>query len=315
MGQPIRPVIIAHRGASGYLPEHTLPAKSLAYEMGADYLEQDVVATRDDELVVLHDVHLDRVTDVAQRFPERHRADGRFYTRDFTLKEIRLLAVHERTNADGSVVYPTRYQPDGSSFAVHTFAEELAFIAHLQAYGGRNVGIYPEIKRPAWHRQEGVDITPLFLKTLREFGFESHSDAVYVQCFDDQELLRIRKVLGSELKLIQLIGENEWGEADTDYDELQSDTGLKRLSTIVDGIGPWINQLYQATASGRVESTGLVASAHDVGLAVHPFTFRKDDLPPGFATFEELVRFASDELSIDGLFTDFPDLAKAALSS
>jgi glycerophosphoryl diester phosphodiesterase len=315
MGQPIRPVIIAHRGASGYLPEHTLPAKSLAYDMGADYLEQDVVATRDDELVVLHDIHLDRVTDVAQRFPERHRADGRFYTRDFTLEEIRLLAVHERTNADGSVVYPTRYQPDGSSFGVHTFAEELAFIAHLQAYGGRSVGIYPEIKRPAWHRQEGVDITPLFLKTLREFGFESHSDPVYVQCFDDQELLRIRKNLGSELKLIQLIGDNEWGEADTDYDQLQSGTGLKSLATIVDGIGPWINQLYQSTAGGRVEGTGLVASAHDVGLAVHPFTFRKDDLPPGFASFEELVRFAIDELSIDGLFTDFPDLAKAALSS
>ena len=81
----MRPLLIAHRGASGYLPEHTLAAKQLAHEMGADYLEQDVVASRDDELIVLHDIHLDRVTDVADRFPGRERDDGRFYVRDFDL--------------------------------------------------------------------------------------------------------------------------------------------------------------------------------------------------------------------------------------
>ena len=99
-GLPIRPVVIAHRGASGYLPEHTFPAKALAYSMGADYLEQDVVATSDDELVVLHDIHLDRVTNVHTLFPERHRPDGRYYVRDFALDEIRQLLVHERCNAD-----------------------------------------------------------------------------------------------------------------------------------------------------------------------------------------------------------------------
>jgi glycerophosphoryl diester phosphodiesterase len=310
-GPPIRPVIIAHRGASGYLPEHTLRAKALAYTMGADYLEQDVVATRDDELVVLHDIHLDRVTDVVSQYSGRARADGRYYVRDFTLDEIKQLKVHERTNADGTPVYPDRSKPSDEVFHVHTFAEELTFIAALQADQGRPVGIYPEIKRPAWHRNEGVDITPLFLAVLREFGYESHGDAVYVQCFDDQELIRIRDVHHCGLKLIQLIGENEWGEADTDYDRLRSADGLKQLAERVDGIGPWINHLYHQRPGGRIEESGLVARAHGEGLAVHPFTFRKDDLPPGFESFAELMGFAVDELSIDGLFTDFPDLAKA----
>jgi len=310
-GPPIRPVIIAHRGASGYLPEHTLPAKALAYTMGADYLEQDVVATRDDELIVLHDIHLDRVTDVATRFAGRARPDGRYYVRDFTLDEIKQLIVHERTNADGTLVYPGRCEPADEVFHVHTFAEELTFIAELQANEGRPIGIYPEIKRPAWHRDEGVDITPLFLSVLREFGYESHGDPVYVQCFDDQELVRLRDTHKCELKLIQLIGENEWSEAATDFDRLRSTDGLKQLAKRVDGIGPWINRLYRQCSDGRIEDSGLVARAHDEGLAVHPFTFRIDDLPPGFGSFAELMLFAVDELFIDGLFTDFPDLAKA----
>jgi len=104
-------VIIAHRGASGYLPEHTLPAKALAYAMGADFLEQDVVATRDDQLVVLHDIYLDRVTNVAERFPGRAREDGRYYARDFDLGEMRTLKVTERLDAGGLPVYPHRFPP------------------------------------------------------------------------------------------------------------------------------------------------------------------------------------------------------------
>ena len=314
MGPPIRPVVIAHRGASGYLPEHTFPAKALAYTMGADYLEQDVVATRDDELIVLHDIHLDRVTNVAALFPRRCRDDGRFYVRDFTLDEIRELAVNERTNADGSLVYSDRYQANGKVFRVHTFHEELAFVAQLQAEGDRPIGIYPEIKRPAWHRHEGVDITPQFLGLLSDFGYESHSDPIYVQCFDDQELVRIRDTFGCELKLIQLIGENDWGEAETDYDALLSNDGLTGVAELADGIGPWVNQLYEVKADGNVDASDLVDRAHERGLAVHPYTFRRDDLPPGFRSFEELIAFVVDELSVDGLFTDFPDLARSAMS-
>lgn len=277
--------------------------------MGADYLEQDIVATSDNELVVLHDIHLDRVTDVAERYPKRYRSDGRFYVRDFTLEEVRSLKVHERSNADGTPVYSGRYQADGEEFHVHTFAEELDFVAKLQGNAGRPVGIYSEIKRPCWHKEEGVDIAPLLLKVMAEFGYESHSDRVYLQCFDAQELVRIRENLNCDLKLIQLIGENDWGETTTDFDELRSDRGLKRLAKTVDGIGPWVNQIYEyRDEDGQICDSGLVSRAHAQGLAVHPYTFRRDDLPPGFGNFEELLSFVFDELSVDGLFTDFPDL-------
>lgn len=119
-------LIIAHRGASGYLPEHTLPAKALAYGQGADYLEQDLVATRDDRVIVSHDIHLDRVTDVATRFPGRVREDGRFYARDLDLEEIRTLNVTERLNADGSAVFPGRFPIASGRFRIGTFEEELS---------------------------------------------------------------------------------------------------------------------------------------------------------------------------------------------
>ena len=279
--------------------------------MGADYLEQDVVATSDDQLVVLHDIHLDRVTDVAAHFPERHRKDGRFYVRDFTLDEVRSLKVHERSNADGTLVYPERAQSGNEDYRVHTFSEELAYVAELRDKARRSVGIYPEIKRPAWHREEGFDITPAFLKVLSDHGYGSHSDAAYVQCFDHQELLRIRNELRCDLKLIQLIGENSWGEAETDYRRLLTAAGFRWLAKTVDGVGPWINQLYRVRSNGDIDDAGVVARAHDAGLAVHPFTFRSDDLPPGFDSFTELLRFAIDELCVDGLFTDFPDQVRA----
>lgn len=282
--------------------------------MGADYLEQDVVATRDDELVVLHDIHLDRVTDVAELFPDRRRRDGRYYVRDFTLAEVKLLSVHERRNADGTMVYPDRYQADGELFRVSTFAEELEYIAELETYGNREVGIYPEIKRPTWHREEGVDITRLFLATLNQFGYDSHDDRIYVQCFDDSELRRIRSEFGCDMKLIQLVGENDWHEAHTDYEQMRTKRGLTRLAKTVDGIGPWINQLYRIGSKGDIIDGGLVSKAHDAGLAVHPYTFRRDELAPGFVTFDELLAFATDKLFVDGLFTDFPDLASARFS-
>jgi glycerophosphoryl diester phosphodiesterase len=304
----MRPVVIAHRGASGYLPEHTLPAKALAYAMGADYLEQDVVATRDDALVVLHDVYLDRVTDVARRYPDRRRRDGRYYVRDFELRELKTLNVHERSNADGSPVYPGRFNSADETFRIQTFAEELEFVRSLQAGHGRAVGIYPEIKRPEWHRGEGVDITPRFLGVLADFGYKKRSDPVYVQCFDARELRRIRHELGCRLKLIQLIGEDSWGESSTHYAPLRARRGLERLARTVDGIGPWIRRAFRvARRSGEIHPTGLVQRAHKAGLAVHPYTFRADELPEGFASFDALLTFFVDELVVDGLFTDFPD--------
>lgn len=304
----MRPVVIAHRGASGHLPEHTLPAKALAYAMGADYLEQDIVATRDDALIVIHDIHLDQVTDVAERFPGRARDDGRYYARDFDLAEIETLKVHERTDAKGNRVFAGRFPSEGEDFRVHTLERELELVADLRDAGEHPVGIYPEIKSPHWHQEEGVDITHLVLQTLDRYGYTEHTDPVYLQCFDARELRRIRHELGSRLKLVQLIGEDNWSPEPTDFESMRTSRGLERLAKTVDAVGPWLNRLYTARKSdGRIRSTGLVKRAHSVGLAVHPYTFRADDLPPGFTDFDELLAFFIDDLALDGLFTDFPD--------
>ncbi len=306
----MRPVVIAHRGASGHLPEHTLQAKALAYAMGADYLEQDIVATRDDELVVLHDIHLEGVTDVAQRFPGRARADGHYYARDFTLAEIETLTVHERTDARGRQVFPERRAHRGGEFRVHTLGRELELVADLRDSGNHEVGIYPEIKSPAWHVEEGVDITVLVLNVLEQYGYYRHSDPVYVQCFDEAEVRRIRHELGCELKLVQLIGEDDWTTELTDFAGMRTARGLEKLARTVEGIGPWVNRLYTLRKrDGALGDSGLVRRAHAHGLVVHPYTFRSDALPQGFGDFGELLRFTIEDLAIDGLFTDFPDAA------
>jgi glycerophosphoryl diester phosphodiesterase len=308
------PLIIAHRGASGYLPEHTLEAKTLAFEMGADYLEQDIVATRDSELLVLHDVHLDRVSNVASQYPDRHRSDGRFYARDFDLAEIRSLSAWERMKADGTPVYPGRYPPQSGDFRFNTFAEELELVARLNAAHGRQVGIYPEIKRPAWHRREGVDIGPLLLEALKEHGYSSRSDRVFVQCFDDQEVKRLRAELDCPFLLVQLIGENSWAEASTDYDALRTPEGVKRVARYADAIGPHISHLVDLESlDGAPAATDLARRAHDAGLLVHPYTFRVDDVPPPFSGFDKLVEFFVTDIVVDGLFTDFPDRVKSLL--
>lgn len=304
----MRPVIIAHRGASGHLPEHTLQAKALAFAMGADYLEQDIVATRDDRLVVLHDIHLDGVTNVATRFPARARDDGRYYVRDFDLEEIRSLRVHERRNTDGQQAFPGRRNFEGADFRVHTLKRELELVATLRANAGREVGIYPEIKSPGWHREEGVDISVLVLDCLRQFGYADHSAPAYLQCFDENEVRRLRHELGCELKLVQLIGEDDWSPLPTNFAAMRTEEGMRALAGTVDGIGPWVNQLYVVT-DGRITDSGLVARAHAQGLVVHPYTFRDDALPAGFGSIDELFEFAIDRLSVDGLFTDFPDSA------
>ena len=310
----MRPVVIAHRGASGHLPEHTLQAKALAFAMGADYLEQDIVATRDDELIVLHDIHLDFVTDVAERYPGRARDDGRYYARDFTLAEIESLTVHERTDNAGRQFFPERQAHRGGEFRVHTLDRELQLIADLQDSADHEVGIYPEIKHPAWHVEEGVDITILVLNVLEQHGYRAHSDRIYLQCFDEAELRRIRHELGCQLKLVQLIGEDAWMDEPTDFASMRSARGLEKLAKTVDGIGPWVDRLYKLRKrDGHVSDSGLVERAHDQGLVVHPYTYRCDALPPGFGSFEALVEFSVRKLAVDGVFTDFPDAFLSAL--
>ncbi len=308
-------LVIAHRGASGYLPEHTLEAKALAYGMGADYLEQDVVATRDDELVVIHDIFLDRVSNVAEKFPDRKRDDGRFYARDFDLAEIRTLRAWERRGDDGiTAVFPKRFPTGQGAFQIPTLREEIKLVQGLNKSTGRSVGIYVEIKRPAWHKDEGVDISPILLQLLDDVGYRTREDKIYVQCFDPEEVRRIRHELDCELKMTQLMDNPEWGDYFPEHDFLRSPEGLEQLKKTVDGIGPWLGYVVGiAEVDGRLVSTGLVSNAHAAGLTVHPWTFRADQLAPGFDSLEEMIRWFVDELAIDGVFTDFPDLARIAL--
>lgn len=311
-----RPLVIAHRGACGYLPEHTLEAKALAFGLGADYLEQDIVVSRDDVLIVSHDIHLDRVTNVAEAYPDRHRADGRYYVRDFDLAELRQLAVWERfSDASGSAtVFPGRFPARSGHFSIATLDDELAMIAGLNHASGRKVGIYPEVKAPAWHHQEGVDAARLLLEALARHGYRSSDDPVFLQCFDAAELRRIREDLGSRLSLVQLIADNAWGESTTDYDFLRTEQGLREVAEYADAIGPWLKQVYTLEPiDGTPVSSGLVSRAHSLSLQVHPYTFRADALEPCFEDFATMVHWFADVTNIDGLFTDFPDLAISAL--
>ena len=180
-------VIVAHRGASAYLPEHTLESKALAYTMGVKYIEQDLAMTKDDRLVVVHDHFLDRVTDVAEKFPNRARKDGRYYVIDFTLDEIKTLNFTEGFEIkDGKRVqgYPNRFPMFTSVFKIHTLEEEIEFIQGLNKTMGRDIGLYVETKAPWFHKQEGKDISKATLEVLKKYGYTTKDSNVIFQTFD-----------------------------------------------------------------------------------------------------------------------------------
>ena len=291
-----RPLVIAHRGASGYLPEHTLAAKAAAHAMGADFIEQDVVLTKDDIPVVLHDIHLDGVTNVADIFPNRYRNDGRFYALDFTLAEIRQLRVHERRDQEtGKRVFPKRFPATGSTFFVPTLLEEIELIQGMNASRGMQTGIYPEIKQPRWHRDEGHDISPIVIKVLAEYGYRKATDACFLQCFDKAETKRLREELNCELRLVQLL-----------EDEPISKAELEAIADYATGIGPPLEMLVEAGSRPAVASE-FAKSVQDLGVELHPYTLRADSLPDFAISFEELHRIVFGECGATGAFTDFPD--------
>lgn len=289
------PLIIAHRGASGYLPEHTLAAKALAFGQGAHYLEQDLVLSKDNVPVVLHDIHVDAVSDVAEKFPGRQREDGRFYALDFTVEELKTLRITERFNPKtGKQVYPKRFTKGVGEFRIVTFEEELAFVAELNRSAGRTAGVFPEIKQPAWHREQGRDISPVVVALLHKFGYEDKADPCYIQCFDHAEVLRLRNELGWKGRLVQLNGAGK-------NDKLLTPDGLAELAKVVDA-----TTLPVIDKEGRV--TDLAKQAHAVGLKVlSGTTFRIDELPPYAKSPEDLLKLWQ-EAGVDGFFTDFPDV-------
>jgi glycerophosphoryl diester phosphodiesterase len=306
------PLVIAHRGASAYLPEHTLPAKALAHAMGADFIEQDVVLSRDGVPVVLHDIHLERTTDVASIFPDRARDDGRFYAMDFSLRELRALRAFERRDADGAPVFPGRFPAVDGLSGIPTLLEEIRLIEGLNRSRGQSAGLYIEMKASGLHAAHGLDLPAAVLEVLRETGWDQRPDAVFLQSFEPAVLKRLRHELGTPLPLIQLIGDNSWGEdGGVDYDWLQSDAGLDDIAGYADGIGPWIMQLYRGRDDdGRPRISDLAERAHVRGLLVHPYTFRADQLPPGMASFDDLQQLFLIDLRVDGIFTDFPDRSR-----
>ncbi len=323
-----RKIVVAHRGASGYLPEHSMAAKSMAYAMGADYIEQDVVMTKDNELVVLHDHYLDRVTNVAEVYPYRKREDGRYYAIDFTLKEIKGLEMTEGFNVkDGKTVagFPERFPIWKSDFRVHTLAEEIELIQGLNKSTGENVGIYPEVKAPWFHRHEGKDISAAVLKVLKKYGYTKKSDLVYFQCFDPNELMRVKTELlpefGMDIKLVQLIAETSWDETmiyedgkavPYNYDWMFEDGGMEKISQYADGIGPWKPMLVtDESTKDNLIITDMVSDAHRYGMEVHPYTFRLDEgrIPAYASDFEDMLDIFYNKVGVDGVFSDFPDHA------
>ena len=289
-------IVIAHRGASGYLPEHTMESKIMAHGMDVNFIEQDLVLSKDNVPIVIHDIYLDDVTNVSAIFPEKKREDNRFYVIDFTFEELKELTVFERFDPKtGKQVYPNRFSKRTTNFKLHSLQEEIEVIQELNKKTGKNIGIYPEIKAPAFHHKEGKDISKMVLDILSNYGYQTKKDNCILQCFDAGELKRIRSELQSELFLVQLI-------------EYPKETKqLKEFATYADGVGPWYKLLIKHSNSEEIEYSNFVQEAHELGLKVHVYTLRADDVKD-YANFNEMMNSLFFEANIDGAFTDFPDV-------
>jgi len=284
-------IIIAHRGASGYLPEHTLEAYAFAYAQGADYIEPDLVRTKDGAFIALHDIHLESTTNVEEAFPERKREDGQWYAADFTLAEIKTLRAEERL--------PKRFPQGTSSFQIPTLEEVIELVQGLNASTGRDVGIYPELKSPSFHEKQGLAMEADALAILKKYGYETRAAKCYLQCFEHPTLKKVREELKSDLPLIALIANHKLMAGAI------TDEGLDAIAAYADGIGPEKELL--------TKDPTITARAHARGLKVHPYTVRRDQKPPRFETTADEYRYLLEEQNVDGLFSDFPDEAAKAL--
>ena len=318
-------LIIAHRGASAYLPEHTLESKVLAYAQGAPYIEQDVVMSKDNRLIVIHDLYLDKTSDVAEKFLKRKRKDGHFYVIDFTLEELKSLKMSEgfKGENDSSNAYPNRFPAKKSHFVINTLEEEIELIQGLNKTLGKDVGIYVETKRPWFHKQEGKDISKATLEVLKKYGYADKNSKVYFQSFDYPDLVRVKKELlpqlGMDIKLVALVGLNDWLETyeekdgkwqPYDFSYLTDVKNYPDIAKIVDGVGPTYALIFdtQKSKKGKIVANDFVKNAHKFKLEVHPYTIRADALPDYAGSVEELFDAVLFKAGADGVFTDFPDL-------
>ncbi len=327
------PIVIGHRGASGLRPEHTLAAYALAIDQGADYIEPDLVATRDGVLVARHENEISGTTDVADRpeFADRRATkiiDGvpitGWFTEDFTLAELKTLRAVERIPQ----LRPQNTAFDGL-FEVPTLQEVIDLVRAKEAETGRTIGIYPETKHPTYFDGIGLSLEEPLVRVLRANGYQGPSAPVFIQSFEVGNLRELAML--TRLPLVQLIGGSGKpydfvvGGDQRTYADLVTSAGLAEVATYAQGVGPDKNRIVPRDAANRLlPPTSLVDDAHAAGLLVHPYTFRNENffLPEEFrqgnpegptylrkqgdAEAEYKVFFL---LGVDGLFSDFPGTA------
>jgi glycerophosphoryl diester phosphodiesterase len=329
------PIVIAHRGASGERPEHTLEAYRLGIEQGADFVEPDLVATKDGVLVCRHENEISSTTDVASRteFAARRTTktiDGvattGWFTEDFTLAELRTLRARERLPLLRGTAFDGR-------FAVPSFDELLALVAATNARPERRarpLGVYPETKHPSYFDGLGLALEPPLLQALRRHGLDRADAPVFIQSFEVGNLRRLATL--TRVPLIQLIEPTgrPWdftlGRFARSYADLVKPEGLREIAAYARGIGVHKNLVLPRDADERLLSpTTLVRDAHAAGLLVHVFTLRAEnqflpaelrrgpDLPVRGDLAGEAVLFL--EAGVDGFFTDHPAIGVAARDS
>jgi glycerophosphoryl diester phosphodiesterase len=297
------PIIIAHRGASGHRPEHTLASYELAIRQGADFIEPDVVITKDGALVVRHEHRLDETTDVAERFPAlkttkrvgTDTATG-WFVEDLTLAQVRTLRARERV--------PTRSHAYDGQFAIPTLDEVLDLAVRASRETGRTIGVYPETKSPTYFRAIGLPLEEKLVAALSQRWPDLAAAPVFIQSFEPPSLVRLHGMTSA--RLIQLV----------DVGVTVTPAALRDVARYAQGVGLNKRLIIPVSRDGSLGSpTTAVADAHAVGLLVHVWTFRSD-APFLAAEYRgdpalEYRQFAA--LGIDGLFSDFPDHAVAAL--
>jgi glycerophosphoryl diester phosphodiesterase len=327
------PLIIGHRGAAGYRPEHTLASYELAARMGADFIEPDLVSTKDHVLVGRHENEIGGTTDVAghPEFASRRATkfiDGNtvtgWFTEDFTVADLKTLRAKERLPA----VRQENTMYDGR-FEIPTFAEILALRERLSKELHRVVGVYPETKHPTYFRSIGLNLETPLVQQVRGAGLDQANAPIFIQSFELTNLVDLRQHFGVNARLIFLTSASgapsdlaSTGDPTT-YADLTTAAGLRSISGIVNGIGPDKNQIILRNVDGTLaQPTTLVADAHAAGLKVHPYTFRAENtfLPLDYRVgtdptaygraIDEQVRFL--RTGIDGLFTDQSDIGVVA---
>ena len=309
-------IVIAHRGASGLRPEHTLLSYELAIEQGADFIEPDLVPTRDGVLVARHENNIADTTDVAAHpeFASRKATktiDGEavtgWFTEDFTLAELKTLRAKERL----PLLRPGNTQYDGQA-EIPTLDEIIALAKRRSKELGRTIGIYPETKHPSYFASISLPLERRLIDKLKAAGWDRADAPVFIQSFEVDNLKRLKGM--THVRLIQLMSA-AGGPADRaapSYAAMVTPEGLKAIAAYAFGIGP--EKVMIVPASGP--PTSLVADAHAAGLRVHPWTFRAENffLPPRFRTgvdpkaHGDLIAEISPflQLGVDGFFTDYP---------